>query len=87
MEMICELIRSSNANEVSKAVIEFGAHAAHGDDVLRAFERAMLVPMLDDPLSHHAANAGQAHQVFKLSCVEIDALLISRLCLGINDQR
>lgn len=75
MGMICRLRRSSNANEVRNFTIAFGAQAFDDNEVLRAFEGAVFVAMIENALRHALPHVRQACQFSGGSGVEVDARL------------
>lgn len=50
----------------------FRAQAANDDEVLRAFEGAVFLPVFDDSGREFWPDAGQLLQLFSGSCVEVD---------------
>jgi hypothetical protein len=57
------------------------AHPPNDNHILRAFERAVFAAMLDNARGVGRADAGQLHQLFDGSGVDVDAL-VGRLLRG-----
>src|SRR5262245_4058980 len=76
MGMTCAWRPSSNANEVSDPAVMTGAHPAHDDDLLRPFEAAVLAAIFDQPRGESGPDAGNPHELFHRSRVDVDAIFL-----------
>lgn len=67
---------SSNANEVCDLAIVFGAHSAHDDDLLRAFEGAVFTAIFDQPRGERGADSGKPHELFCGGRVDVNTIIL-----------